>query len=170
MYFYKSSLYIISYVIWRYSLPLFGEGDGTPLQYSCLENPMDRGAWQATVHRIIKDWTRLSNWAHDLTEKIHIHVIHINKECDSVMFIRKCCLSSLATIWHFDYHNPTGCQVECHCALDVHFLDDWWYQASLYVLSSHLCIFFETCLFITFTCFNHVTCIFTRVLYILSVM
>ena len=32
-----------------------GEGDGNPLQYSCLENPMDRGAWQATVHRVTKE-------------------------------------------------------------------------------------------------------------------
>jgi len=31
-----------------------GEGNGKPLQYSCLENPMDRGAWQATVHRFAK--------------------------------------------------------------------------------------------------------------------
>ena len=31
-----------------------GEGNGNPLQYSCLENPMDRGAWQASVHRIAK--------------------------------------------------------------------------------------------------------------------
>ena len=37
-----------------------GEGNGNPLQYSCLENPMDRGAWQATVHRI-PSRTRLSN-------------------------------------------------------------------------------------------------------------
>ena len=32
-----------------------GVGHGNPLQYSCLENPMDRGAWQATVHRVIKE-------------------------------------------------------------------------------------------------------------------
>ena len=38
-----------------------GEGNGHPLQYSCLVNPMDRGAWQATVHRIAKSWTRLSD-------------------------------------------------------------------------------------------------------------
>ena len=38
-----------------------GEGSGNPLQYSCLENPMDRGAWQATVHGVSKSWTRLSN-------------------------------------------------------------------------------------------------------------
>ena len=39
-----------------------GEGNGNPLQYSCLENPMDRGAWWATVHRVAKSWTRLSDF------------------------------------------------------------------------------------------------------------
>ena len=34
-----------------------GEGNGNPLQYSCLENFMDRGAWQATVHGVAKSWT-----------------------------------------------------------------------------------------------------------------
>ena len=37
-----------------------GEGHGNPLQYSCLENPMDGGAWQATVHRVEKGHTGLS--------------------------------------------------------------------------------------------------------------
>ena len=36
-----------------------GGGQGNPLQYSCLENPMDRGAWRATVHGVMKSWTRL---------------------------------------------------------------------------------------------------------------
>ena len=35
-----------------------GGGHGNPLQYSCLENPMDRGAWRATVHRVSKSWTQ----------------------------------------------------------------------------------------------------------------
>ena len=39
-----------------------GEGNGNPLQYSCLENPMDRGAWWATVHRVAKSRTRLSDF------------------------------------------------------------------------------------------------------------
>ena len=34
-----------------------GEGNGNPLQSSCLENAMDRGAWQATVHGVAKNWT-----------------------------------------------------------------------------------------------------------------
>ena len=36
-----------------------GEGNGNPLQYSCLENPMDKGGWQATVHGVAKSLTRL---------------------------------------------------------------------------------------------------------------
>ena len=39
---------------------ILGEGNGTPLQYSCLENPMDEGAWWAAVHGVVKSWTRLS--------------------------------------------------------------------------------------------------------------
>ena len=38
-----------------------GEGNGNPLQYSCLENPMDRGAWRATVHGVVKCRIRLSD-------------------------------------------------------------------------------------------------------------
>ena len=40
----------------------FGEGNGYPLQYSCLENSMERGAWQATVHGVAKSQTWLSNF------------------------------------------------------------------------------------------------------------
>ena len=39
-----------------------GGGNGTPIQYSCLGDPMDRWAWWATVHRVTKSWTRLSNF------------------------------------------------------------------------------------------------------------
>ena len=39
-----------------------GEGNGSPLQYSCLENPMDKGAWWATVHGVTKSWTQLSDF------------------------------------------------------------------------------------------------------------
>ena len=38
-----------------------GGGHGNPLQFSCLENPMDRGTWQATVHGVTKSWTQLSD-------------------------------------------------------------------------------------------------------------
>ena len=48
-----------------------GEGKGTPLQYSCLENPMDRGAWWAAVHGVAKSRTRLS----DFTFTFHLHAL-----------------------------------------------------------------------------------------------
>ena len=48
-----------------------GEGSGTPLQYSCLENPMDGGAWWAAVHGVSKSWTRLS----DFTLTFHFHAL-----------------------------------------------------------------------------------------------
>ena len=54
-------------------LPAFqtGEGNGTPLQYSCLENPMDGGAWWAAAHGVAKSRTRLS----DFTFTFHFHAL-----------------------------------------------------------------------------------------------
>ena len=43
----------------KFSLTGLGEGNGTPLQYSCLENPMDGAAWWAAVHGVVEGWTRL---------------------------------------------------------------------------------------------------------------
>ena len=48
-----------------------GEGDGTPLQYSCLEIAMDGGAWWAAVHEVAKSQTRLSNF----TLTFHFHAL-----------------------------------------------------------------------------------------------
>ena len=50
---------------------LNGEGNGTPLQYSCLKNPTDRGAWKAGVHRVADGRTRLS----DFTFTFHFHAL-----------------------------------------------------------------------------------------------
>ena len=50
---------------------LHGEGNGTPLQYSCLENPMDGGAWWAAVHGVAESGTRLS----DFTFTFHFHAL-----------------------------------------------------------------------------------------------
>ena len=49
----------------------YGEGDATPLQYSCLENPMDGGAWWAAVHGVAKSRTQLS----DFTFTFHFHAL-----------------------------------------------------------------------------------------------
>ena len=61
---------IVHSFLWLSALP-FGEGNGTPLQYSCLENPMDRGAWWAAVHRVAKNRTRLS----DFTFTFHFYAL-----------------------------------------------------------------------------------------------
>ena len=44
-----------------------GGGNGNLLQYSCLENPMDRGAWQATVTEVLMSWTRLKTQSHAIS-------------------------------------------------------------------------------------------------------
>ena len=54
-----------------YSLQDIGEGSGTPLQHSCLENPMDGGAWWAAVHGVARSQTRLS----DFTFTFHFHAL-----------------------------------------------------------------------------------------------
>ena len=51
------------------------EGNGHPLQYSCLENLMDRGVWQATVHGVPKSWTELSNFTFTFTFFIHLKML-----------------------------------------------------------------------------------------------
>ena len=50
---------------------MLGEGNGTPLQYSCLENPVDGGAWWAAVHGVAKSRTQLS----DFTLFFHFHAL-----------------------------------------------------------------------------------------------
>ena len=57
-------LFLINYAV-------VGEGNGTPLQYSCLENPMDGGAWQAAVHGVAKSQTQQS----DFTFTFHFHAL-----------------------------------------------------------------------------------------------
>ena len=52
---------------------VFGEGSGTPLQYSCLENTMDGGAWQAAVHGVAKSPIGLS----DFTFTFHLHALQM---------------------------------------------------------------------------------------------
>ena len=58
-------------LIWYPPGNLFREGNGTPLHYSCLENPMDGGAWWATIHGVAKSRTRLS----DFTLTFHFHAL-----------------------------------------------------------------------------------------------
>ena len=65
------SLVPSSYQVLHGSICSFGEGNGTPLQYSCLDNPMDGGAWWAAVHGVAKSQTQLSN----ITFTLHFHAL-----------------------------------------------------------------------------------------------
>ena len=60
-------------------------GNGTPLQYSCLENPMDRGTWWAAVHGVAKSLTRLSNF----TFTFHFHALEKEMATHSSVLARK---------------------------------------------------------------------------------
>ena len=51
-----------------------GEGNGNPLQYSCLENSVNRGAWWATIHRVVQSQTQLSDIPHTHT---HCYVLNM---------------------------------------------------------------------------------------------
>ena len=69
-------------------LAICGEGNGTPLQHSCLENPMDGGAWWAAVHEVTKSRTRLS----DFTFTFHFHALE--KEMATRSSVQCSCLES----------------------------------------------------------------------------
>ena len=71
---YMNILSLINSTVERYlscSQVLAGEGNGTPLQYSCLENPMDGGAWYAAVHGVARSGT----WLSDFTFTFHFHAL-----------------------------------------------------------------------------------------------
>ena len=64
--------YYLVYWFWKKNWTINNrEGNGTPLQYSCLENPMDRGAWKAAVHGVAEGWT----WLSDFTFTFHFHAL-----------------------------------------------------------------------------------------------
>ena len=63
-----------------------GEGNGNPLQYSCLENPIDRGSWQATVHGVAKSQTQLSATSLHFKE-VKLSVLKTKKDH---VFLKEC--------------------------------------------------------------------------------
>ena len=84
-------------VLWSRATVIRGEGNGTPLQYCCLENPMDGGAWQAAVHGVAKSWTRLSNF----TFTFHFHALE-----------KKMATHSSVLAWRIPWtEKPGGCRL-----------------------------------------------------------
>ena len=67
-----------------------GEGLGNPLQYSCLENPMNRGAWRATVHRVSKSQIQLKQLSTTQKSMIYLYIF-------SIIY---CLISHLLNLWN----------------------------------------------------------------------
>ena len=82
-----------------------GEGNGTPLQYSCLENPMDRGAWEAAVHGVAKSRAQLSNF----TFTFHFHALE-----------KEMATHSSVLAWRIPgMGEPSGCHLWGHTESDT---------------------------------------------------
>ena len=84
-----------------------GEGNGNPLQYSCLENPMDGGAWWATVHGVAKSWTGLkwlssSSSSICLNVKIPLHLLHIKSMLQECTYVFPVALRTRKTFTPFE--------------------------------------------------------------------
>ena len=101
-----------------------GGGQGSPLQYSCLENPMDRGVWWATIYEVAKSWTQLKRLMHTrvrlsptifTTIGISLHTIcnMVNNLLKSIVFlkIKKKYLFKNKTLYHY-YQWKIG--ISCH--------------------------------------------------------
>ena len=74
----KVQIYVLVYCIG-------GEGNGTPLQYACLANPMDRRAWKAAVHGVAEGWT----WLSDFTFTFHFHTLEKEMATHSSVLARR---------------------------------------------------------------------------------
>ena len=71
-----------------------GEGNGNPLQYSCLEDPMDGGAWWSTVHGVAKSQTQLSDFTYTFTAPTNLCYHHIDAAYYCSMYYQlNCCVS-----------------------------------------------------------------------------
>ena len=62
-----------------------GEGNGNPLQYPCLENPTDRGTWQATVHGVAKSRTRLSDFTLSVQKIQDTRIQSLSWDCERLV-------------------------------------------------------------------------------------
>ena len=79
-----------------------GGGYGNPLQYSCLENPMDRGAWQATIHSVAKSWAQLKRLSTHAPYTVH-WLFFTSPVCDLHKSFDICtmCLISISYVTKF---------------------------------------------------------------------
>ena len=80
-----------------------GEGNGNPLQYSCLENPMDGGAWYTTVHGVTKSWTWLSDFTYFTIQNLSI----LPRKVQSGMISAVLSLSVMSNFLQLHIQQPT---------------------------------------------------------------
>ena len=125
-----------------------GEGHANPLQYSCLENPMDRGARWATVRSIAQSWTqlkRLSRHAHRLTQNDFILINYIFKD----LFPNEVTFRDFRLIWNLgitlpssphwapQFRSPTPFVIPIYCLGNLH-------DFVLWLISSPLCMCYSS--------------------------
>ena len=94
-----------------------GEGNGKPLQYSCLENPMDRGAWWAAVHGVAKSQTRLSNFTFSFTFFLWITQFYFKwNSLRRKFWIQIITTAIFSPLFHVSpFCNWNKKEGECHC-------------------------------------------------------
>ena len=109
-------------LVCRILIYLSGEGNGNSLQYSCLGNPMNRGAWRATVYEAAKSWSWLSDWT--ITTNLPLILIKSNVELYSVLpqwlsGKESACSEGAAgyTGWSLDQKTPLEESMAIHCSI-----------------------------------------------------
>ena len=92
-----------------------GGGPGNPLQYSCLENPMDRGAWRATVHRVAKNQTQLKQLSmHACTYLCVYKQVHVHAHA-CVCLLCGALLQESGMAWGWPLSQQRGCELVGVC-------------------------------------------------------
>ena len=81
-----------------------GEGNGNPLQYSCLENPMDGGAWWATVHGVAKSQTQLSDFNFTFTFSFVLYNFCVSKFVKNFFYLIHANKQRRGSLKHFHLH------------------------------------------------------------------
>ena len=125
----------------HFSLSCIGEGNGNPLQYSCLKNPRDGGAWWAAVYGVAQSWTRLKRLSSSSSSRSK------SERERQILHINECVWNLERWYWWICYlfynRHPNRCEVIHHCAFNLHSSDDWWCWALFNISIGNLYVFFR---------------------------
>ena len=120
-----------------------GEGNGNPLQDSCLENSMDRGAWWATVHGVTKNWPQLSDWAQNRLKSIIMHfekslTVHcLNKNIAGVLWATKWCKNLRRAVLPFLMYSISDVTQSISFTNFVNFIYKWKFLENVFACHCH---------------------------------